>query len=203
MRSFFCQGSFELQQGTLQCISDISRWSGGKMKVSVEQYGPVAQFVAKHSGDASPSLRLTRHTLAPRTVCFVSRLRLRFILYWSFCSLHLSHTANFCVYYRRKTRIVCKEHFISLNHLMNLVLIRGAFEMRQSFLYVCSLVRIIKYLYANFSSTFVRGVRISSKAIATAVYRLFHFVVCNLACLLFKSSLIFVICFCYWTSWTM
>ena len=49
----------------------------------------------------------------------------------------------------RKARIVCEEHYISLN-------LKGAFEMRQSFLYFFSLVRISEFLYANFSSTCVR-----------------------------------------------
>ena len=48
----------------------------------------------------------------------------------------------------RKARIVC-EDFISLN-------LKGAFEMRHSFLYFFSLVRISEFLYENFSSTCVR-----------------------------------------------
>ena len=62
---------------------------------------------------------------------------------------------------QRKARIVCEEHFISLN-------LKGALEMRHSVLYFFSLVRISEYLYVIFRPL-AHDVRISSKASATAV----------------------------------
>ena len=58
-------------------------------------------------------------------------------------------------YCERKARIVCEQHFISLNRLMNPVE-KSAFEMRHSCLYFLSLVRIYEFSYANFSPTRVR-----------------------------------------------
>ena len=52
----------------------------------------------------------------------------------------------------RKAHIVCEERYISLN-------LKGAFEMRHSFLYFFSLARTSEFLCANFSSTCVRFTR--------------------------------------------
>ena len=54
---------------------------------------------------------------------------------------------------------VCEEHFISLN-------LKGAFEMRHSFLYFFSWVRIF---CTHISRPLAYGVRISSKSSTTAV----------------------------------
>ena len=73
-------------------------------------------------------------------------------------------------YCERKARIVCEQRFF--RWIVWRTRWWRCFEMRHSFLYFSSLVRISEFPYENFWSTCVQyGVRISSKASATAGWR--------------------------------